>query len=273
MTIGVKANALVQLLNTVSGPGQLAEMMKLIGIGTVIRNLPTYLNCKAPLAAGASPYDGATIGALVLPDDAKAASIIRAYGRTGGVTATELAAQAYAATPTTGQIAVAPSGNIALLGTDAWTNMDVAYIPMKQDPVELVLPCASNAAALPVTTNSQLNAGTGSTGAGGVIMLMEAEILTGTTPGKKIVTQESASTAATGTARLDLAKANVKFASADAATQVRVKLGVACKSQITGVLGTLAAMGSPAQVIPAPPVVQISTPDLDALLEAASTTP
>lgn len=223
-----------------------------LAIGTMLRNLgPVALRGKNAGAAAANPYVLATLGGLQLPDDAKAATIIRAFGKVGGVTAVELSIQAYGTTPTTGQIAVAPSGDIVTLGTDLWTNFDVEYQPRKQDVVELVLPviAGTGICALPITTDPRLGGGlpaqpaTATTPAvastmisGGVVVsLMEAEVLAGGVLGKFIVIAEA--TAAPGTtkqASLDLPKANVRFKVSDAVTQVRVKLGVACMSQFTG---------------------------------------
>jgi hypothetical protein len=259
MTVNVNPQALKAVLDQATGPTEVMDAFRALGIGTILRNLPTYLRGKSPGAAANSPYDLAANQTLILPDDAKAAYIISAYGRVGGVTATSLAVQAYAATPSTGQIAVAPSGNIALLGTDLWTNMDVLYIPAKVDPVELILPVVpgTGVCALPITTNAQLGGGGGPqpTPPGGtypliaggvVVMLMEAEALAGTTKGKEIILVEATSAPSTGHANLDLPKANVRFATADAVTSARIKLGVAPLSQFTGV----------------------GTPDVDALLEA-----
>ena len=56
--------------------------------------------------------------------------------------------------------------------------------------------------------------------------LLEAEGLVGTVVEKKIVLVPAAGAPATHNARLDVAKANVQFAVADALTSVRVKLAV-----------------------------------------------
>lgn len=215
MTININATSLKNQMNLAS-PGVLADMLRAIAIGSVVRALPTTLRNKSPNAAPADPYVHSTLQALALPDDAKANNIFRAFARSaagGGATPLELAVQSYGTTPSTGQVAVAPNGDIVFLASDAWTSVDVVYLPEKCDVVELTLAVATNACTLP-------------TALGPYVILMEAEGLVGTTTGKKEVLVPSASTASAGTARMDLAHAVVKFNGTDAITSARVKLGV-----------------------------------------------
>ena len=255
---------LSEVLDALRGTGAPAGQQTGIAFGTFVRNMHVALRCVNPGLAANSPYDLATLAAIVLPDDAKALKIARAYGRlAGSATSGELSVQAYGATPTGGQIAVSPAGNIVVLATDLWTNIDIEYEPEKMDVVELTLPvvAGTGVCVLPITTDPRLGGGlpaqpaTPSTAAiattmvtgGAVVRLMEAEVLTGGVTGKFIVIAEA--TAAPGTtkqASLDLPKANVRFKVSDAVTSCRVKLGVACRSQFSGQ----------------------GTPDVDALLNA-----
>jgi hypothetical protein len=167
---------------------------------------------------GICPQQLSTLATIVMPPEAKASYILRAQARvgTGTVpTAGELAVEAYGATPTTGQIAVAPNGDIVLLGSDAWTDLDVLVVCLRSKYVVLTLPviAATGVCALPAGL--------------GVQYLQSATVLAGTTLGAKIVLVPATAAPATGKAQLDLAKANVRFATADAVTQAQIVLSVA----------------------------------------------
>lgn len=165
-----------------------------------------------PSVLGTSGYTLATLHALRCPDNARAAAVIRATVRAGGVTG-ELAPQAFGATPATGQIAVAPNGDIVVLAADAITDLDVVYASERGDVLETFLPVVANVATLPV----------GGPWARGVILLLEAEAVTATAAGPKIVLVPGAGAPAAGQTRLNLAKTTVTFAGADAVTRCRVK--------------------------------------------------
>lgn len=162
----------------------------------------------------ASGYNLATLVAQVLPDNQPAAVIERTTAHAGTTTG-EYASQAFGATPTTGQVAVAPNGDIVFLGTDAPDKVDITYTPEVCDVVELVLAVTGNSLAIPAALTAR-----------GVILIREVESLAGTLTGKLIVLTPSASAPATGQARLNVAKTAVAFASADAVTKARVKLAV-----------------------------------------------
>jgi len=165
----------------------------------------------------ASSYQLATLQAVVLPDYKKAVSIVRATVRAGGVTG-ELAAQAFGATPITGQIAVAPNGDLVVLASDAITDLDVVYQTEKIEVIELVVESmVSSEVVIPAKYTAR-----------GVVSLLEAEVLAGTTLGKKIVLVPAGSAPATTKACLNTAKTKVLFNNAtDAVTKARVKFGVA----------------------------------------------
>jgi hypothetical protein len=209
-------------------PNTLADALRSIGFGTMLRQQRQTLRRQSPNTAPVSPYDIATVQTLFLPDDCKAVTLGRAYARAGTGTKGEMTATAYASpfvAPAAGAYAITPAGNLAFLIADAYTDVDVDYEAAAQDIVEFAaLNCiaATGICALPASVLGVLGSGVSA----GVTMMMEAEVLVGTVVGKKIILVPATAAPATGFAQLDLPKANVRFAVADGATSVRVKLGV-----------------------------------------------
>jgi len=162
----------------------------------------------------ASSYQLSTLQSIDL-GNRPAAVVNRATSLAGTVTG-ELTPSTFGATPTTGQVAVAPNGDIVVLGTDAITSVDVKYTPEVCDIIERTLTVVSNAATFD-TTDPEL--------ANGVLLLREAEALAGTSTGKKIVLVPAASCAASR-ACLSVDKTKVILNATDAVTKVRVKLAV-----------------------------------------------
>lgn len=193
-------------------PNTLADHLKSLGFAAVLRGqINQVLRKKVPAADDYAP--GATVETIVLPDDARATSIVRAYSRVGTVTG-ELTTVAPGTTPATTEISVQPDGNIMVLAADAITSLDIVYVPERGDVIELDnWPVVSDAIALPARITSR-----------GVVLLLEAESLEGTLTDPLRVLAPSGSAAATTQARLNLAKTSVKFAPADAVTKARVKL-------------------------------------------------
>lgn len=195
-------------------PNVLADQMRDIKLGSTLRSYPTSLRNKVPVA---DSHSLATLLAIVLPDDAKAAFIYRATARTGTVTG-ELTVEPYGTTPSTGQIAVGPNGDIVTLAADAITNLDVEYLPERYDIYEFTgLPVASNVLTIPVAYSGAPK---------GVVLLLEANALVGTAPGLKIPLVPGSGAPSAGQARLNIAKTTVTFASADAITSATVKLAI-----------------------------------------------
>jgi len=221
MTIAEKDTSLKNQLN-LTDPNTLADMFRELGLGDMLRALPTTLRKKVP-AADAGVLG--TLQAVVLAEDAKAHSIFRAYARTATAGAGELTVAAPNATPTTGQIAVAPNGDIVVLAADAILDLDVVYLPEKYDTIELTLPVASNSMALPAWVTAR-----------GVVALLEAVATAGTATGKKIILAPSAAAAAAGQARLVVAKSSVTFNNTDAVTAATVKLAVASAINVDALL-------------------------------------
>lgn len=222
MTISTSATSLKSVLDN-ANPNTLADKFRALKIGSCIRAMTTFLRKKVPAA---SSYQLATLHAHVLPDDAKASTILRAFSRTGGVTG-ELVVKLYGVTPGTGEIAVGPNGDIVVLAADAITSLDVTYQPEKQDVYELTLdvPAATGICAIPASFVSQ-----------GVINLLEAEALTGTVTGRKIVLVPGAAPATTQ-ARLSAAKNTVLFNLAtDVVTSARIKFSVVPTTDVDALL-------------------------------------
>lgn len=203
-------------------PNALPDMLRALRFGDLVRSLPTYLRHKDP-AADTSQL--ATLESFGVALKAPAATILRAYARAGTATALELAIQAANTTPATGQIAVSPNGDIVVLAADAWTDVDVEYQPTRGEYLTLSLPVASNALAIPAAVTAR-----------GVVHLVAATATAGTSAGVKIVLAASASAAAAGQARLDLAKANVKFNATDAITAGTVVLFIAHSTDVDATL-------------------------------------
>ncbi len=212
----LKTNSLKEELNK-APPGSLPDMFRTLAIGSLLRAVPTTLR-KKTTAVG--PNNIATIFTIALPDDAKAAVLHTAYGRVngGGVVAGPLTVDAEAATaPATLHAKVTPTGDLAFLGTDAWTSVDVLYTPEKCDIVEAVCSCVAGTGVVTIPTSLVSR---------GVVRLLEAEILVGTLTGTKFIVAAAAAAPATTLAGLNLAKTAAWVAIADAATSVRLKLAV-----------------------------------------------
>ncbi len=183
-----------------------------------------------PTALGVGSYTLATLHAFQLPDRARASSVVRATVRAGGVTG-ELTPAAFGATPTTGQIAVAPNGDIVTLAADAITDMDVTYVSERGDVMGNVqtdssLPFYTLGLFFPVVSNV-LTLPTSGWGARGNLILLEAEAVNATSTGKKIVVVPGNGATTAGQAKLNIAKSTVIFNGTDAVTRARVKLLIA----------------------------------------------
>lgn len=197
-----------------ANPNTLADQLKSLKAGNLfLGQMVQHKRKLNPSSLGVSGYNLATLHALQLPAFSRASSVIRATVRAGGVTG-ELTPAAFGATPTTGQIAVAPNGDIVVLAADAITDLDVTYIPERGDVIEVFFPVVAGVMTLP----------TSGWATRGVVALLEAEGLAGTVTGKKIVLVPGTAPATTQ-ARLNVAKTQVLFNSAtDALTRARVKL-------------------------------------------------
>jgi hypothetical protein len=217
-----------ETLNDAS-PALLASILQTLKGGDIVRALPVCLRKKDPAASSAQL---ATLEAVGVAENARASRINRAYARTGTGTCGELTIAAVNATPSAGEIAVAPNGDIVVLAADAWTSLDVEYSVSKGEVVELTLPVVSHNLTIPTYLTDR-----------GVIYLISAYVNTGTTLGAKIILANSDSAPATTKALLKLDKTVVKFAVADAVTNATVRLLVAPASDIDAQLAATATAG------------------------------
>lgn len=260
MTIATVANSLRQVMNQTS-VGKIATYLDAINIGDVVAGMPRVLRRCNPNTAAVNPYIRAgqsvaesTTGANPavspganlfgqLPDDAKASVILRATAMTGAGTLGELTVNTPAQNvtafgtagtgPIAGNIGLSPSGDIVTNTADAWTSLDVWYLPEQVDVFELVLVPVAGVVTLPNLCNLPGTFVANTVPA--AVLLMEAEILTGTATGKvALLSPSNAVTATTLQANLNLAKTQVLFRVADAPTSVRLKLGL-CRTCNVGV--------------------------------------
>lgn len=197
-----------------ANPNDLADFLRKLGFGDVLAGHPPQQLRRENPAPDASV--DSTLEAVVLPAHRKAATILRATVLAGGVTG-ELAPQTYGTTPSTGQIAVSPSGDIVVLASDAITSLDVTYVPERGELADVVL------AADPATGFVELPPRL----ADKTILLSRAEILEGSATGAKEILVPASSAPAAGNARLSIPKNRVHFAVADGPTKVRLWLVVA----------------------------------------------
>lgn len=202
----------------------LADQLRALAFGDVIASLPTTLRVSA---TAANTGNFATV--RVVSDqnaNVPAASVVYASARAGAGTPGVLTPVAYGAIPAAGQIAVAPNGRVVTAVADAWTDLDVVYLPEKGDIVEVTANVAANTLTLPTNVTSV-----------GACTLLSATALTGTSVGAKIVDLPGAAAAA-GEAALNAAKTTVIFAGADAVTSATVRLLVTSAVDVTTLLAS-----------------------------------
>lgn len=198
-----------------ANPNSLADILRKVDLGALLRGqIPQTLRQRTP--DGGNTEQLATLESLQLPLDARASVIHRAQCRSG-TGAGELTVKSYGTTPGSGEIAVAPNGDIVLLAADANEGVDVVFTPERGEVVELgPLSCGTDSVLhIPQTYVDR-----------GVIVLLEAnavEAAVGKT-GKKIVLVPG-SAPATTKVNLDLAKSKVQFNDAtDAVTLATAKI-------------------------------------------------
>lgn len=210
-----------------SNPNTLPDAFRSIKLGQTLRqDLKQTLRRKNPSANGTSVSDDATVHTVPLADDAKASTVLRAYARLGAAGTGEMTIKVAPAIPTmSGEIGVSPAGNIVTLAADAITDLDVEFIAMRGDVVEFDAPVVTNAIAIPAAMLAR-----------GVVDMLAAKALTGGVVGDKIIQTSSGSAASAASSRLDLAKANIKFAPGDAVTTAHVKLVLAAAADLDGLL-------------------------------------
>ncbi len=213
------SNSLKQAFNR-ANLNSLSGALASILFGDVLRRQNTQIR-SATLAF--DPYGPTGNTTLILPDDAKCESVIAGWARAGSGTAKQLIPQApLAAVGTSGYCAPSADGNIIFYATDAWTSVDVLYVPKHVHVIEVTLPVVTGVVTFPA-------------GIGVVCDLLEAQ-RADTSVVDLIVTGPAASNTTTGTACFNLAKTTVLLDSSDSATSVRLKLGVVDPVDINALL-------------------------------------
>lgn len=211
---------------------KVGDLLRAIAFGDLILGQMNQVRRSVDMTAQvASGYNLATMQAIVMATSnlPPACTVLRATARAGGVTG-ELTSVGYGVSPTTGQIAVAPNGSIVTLASDAITNVDVSYTPERGQVIEYTgpVPSATGVMALPTSIIGN-----------GIVLLLEAEVLTGAVVGKKIVLVPGGTGPATLNARLAVAKTTVNFNQAtDLPTRARVKFLVSMPAG-DGLIATL----------------------------------
>lgn len=208
-----------------ANPNTLPDQFRKIKIGQTLRqDVKTTRRKLNPDAAATNPEDLATLDSIVLPDNAKAAFILRAYGRTGTAGTGEMTVAARHAVPTTGQVAISPAGNLVFLPADILLDVDVEYLAERGDVFETAdLPVVSDVLTLPTALTTK-----------GVLVLLEANVKVGGVTGRKIILTPGG-TPATGQAALDVAKTQVDFFAGDA-TSASVKVLIVADADLDALL-------------------------------------
>ena len=209
----MSAETLRQSLNR-ADPNTLADMLRSAGLGDALRSLPVALrgvNVNAQPASASQPA-ALSLQCIALPEDAKAASILRATALAGTGSKGELTISAFSVTPVATHAAVAPNGDLVFLANDAYTSVNVDYVPERGDVVAGLV--------LPVNTSTYL-ASLPSPYAGAAVLLMACTASVGTSGGAKSILAPQATVTA-GNVALNVAHTGVVTNSTDALTSVTV---------------------------------------------------
>lgn len=196
-------------------PNTLADTLRVLKFGNLLsQQLPQTVHVAAGLGALSDPSQLTTVEGIGLPETRRAAAILRANCR-GGTGIGELAIQTYGTTPGSGQIAVAPNGEIVLLDADNNTEIDVLYVPQIGEVVEVAnWPAPLGVLTLPSWITAR-----------GVVLLLSATATAGTITGDKIVLVPAAAAPATTKAALKTDGTKVLFNTAtDGVTEATVRL-------------------------------------------------
>lgn len=192
--------------------GQMGDAFRKVKLGTLLCLMPVFLYGAVPTATPAGKL--AAEDAILLPVNAKAFKIHSAYARAGTGTKGPLTIVADGTAPSAGECAISPDGDIVFNATDAWTKVDVVYIPAYQEVVEdLELTVTSDVATIP------------SRYADRCIGLLKAESTGGTVEGRFYV-DKPGGTLATKECALALTKGTIAFKTTDAVSSCKVTLAL-----------------------------------------------
>lgn len=163
------SRVLLNVLNE-ANPNRIADAAREVYLGSALGNAPR--NARVAVVAGT--------GVGVLPEDAKAAAVLRCYVTAGTVTGHFTALQT-AAAPATTQVGVSPLGNLQFLIADAVTEAEVTYVTAEGVIRQETITVAAQVGALPTGIQGKtLLSATDVTGGGSVAKTVAAR---GNAPG------------------------------------------------------------------------------------------
>ena len=233
----------------------IADLFRAGALGDVLRGLPVYLRAVKPAAH--TPQQLSTLDVIELPQDAKAALILRAtVKKSGGATIGELTIEPYGTTPSTTQVAVAPNGDIVFdHTTDLVTSVDVIYVPQKGDVLGNCQNSKLGVTSLTLSIDTTGFAALPAAYSGKAILLMQANVTVGTVTGQKGILVPATAVVATTKAALSKDATGIWFNLAtDAPTQCIVDVLVSSGLVSTGQI----------------PNAPFATTDINAILEQAN---
>lgn len=206
------SNTLRDALNRANS-STIATHLQKAQLGTVVAgHVPQQISGAVPAA---QTNELATVLGLGLPYTSRASAVLRATVRTvsSGAVLGELTPVNHDVTPSTGNVAVSPSGDIVFLETDKATKVDVVYAPIAGEVVEWTGPAPLGIMALPAWIIARN------------LLLLEATATVATITGRKIILAPAAAVVATTKAALAIDRSKVYFNYAtDVVTYATVKL-------------------------------------------------
>ena len=207
------SNTLRDALNRANS-STIATHLQRVQLGTVVAgHVPQQISGAVPAA---QTNELATVLGLGLPYTSRASAVLRATVRTvsSGAVLGELTPVNHDVTPSTGNVAVSPSGDIVFLETDKATKVDVVYAPVAGEVIEWTGPCPLGIMALPAWIIAR-----------NPLLLLEATATVATIGGRKIILAPAAAVVATTKAALAIDRSKVYFNYAtDVVTYATVKL-------------------------------------------------
>lgn len=207
------SNTLRDALNRANS-STIATHLQKAQLGTVVAgHVPQQISGAVPAL---QTNELSTVLGLNLPYTSRARRVIAATVRTvgSGSVLGELTPINKDVTPSTGQVGVTPSGDIAFLGTDDATKVDVVYQPIAGEVVDWTGPAPAGVMTLPAWIIAR-----------NPLLLLEATPTVATIGGRKIILAPAAAVVATTKAALAIDRTKVYFNYAtDVVTYATVKL-------------------------------------------------
>jgi hypothetical protein len=204
----------------------LADTLRAMKFGDILRALPTTLRKSG---TEPSPFVASSVRVLTKQSDfAPAAAVFSVFAREGLGIPGQLS-QATSYPPATREYAIAPNGKIVTWSDDAWTDLDVIYIPEKGDIAEFDSAVDPSTGILTLPSNIMTI---------GVVMLLEVTATAGTVTGNKIILSPGA-VPGPGNVSMNFDKKWIQFAPADQVTSAHIKLLVASSVDVSAMLDSM----------------------------------